>query len=224
VDSSAPAVVALSIGRARTLDGDGTSGFAGTPWTTGIFKAPVHALVLLSPQGFDGDEQVDLVNHGGHDKAACAYSADHYPSWRDELKIEGFDYGAFGENLTVTGIDEGSVCIGDTWAIGDAVVQVSQPRQPCWKLGRKWGLPHLPDQVVKAGRTGWYFRVTWPGPVGPGSELTLLERPHPAWTIAAANNVMHQRQGDVAALAAVPELAASWRHTLERRLRPQHGG
>jgi len=138
------------------------------------------------------------------DKAVCAYSADHYPEWRRTLRITPFEFGAFGENVTIEGLTEHTVCIGDVWALGDAVVQVSVPRQPCWKLARKWRRDSLADEVRTSGRTGWYFRVLREAQVARGADLTLMERPHPAWTVAAANAVMHDRAGDTNAFLALP--------------------
>ena len=104
------------------------------PWTTGFFKMPVLGPVAVSLTQIAGDGQADLKNHGGPDKAILAYSADHYPDWRERLLMPDMPYGAFGENLTVGGLTEESVCIGDVLGIGPLTVEVSQPRQPCWKL------------------------------------------------------------------------------------------
>lgn len=218
-------ILQLSVGKPRDHGASGVddlvSGLgpaAGGPWTSGIFKAPVDGPVWLSPVGFEGDGQADLMSHGGLDKAVCAYSGDHYPGWRRELGLEPFPYGAFGENLTLAGLDERTVCIGDLWAVETATMQVSQPRQPCWKLGRRWELPSLPYQVRQSGRTGWYFRVIQEGHVAAGARLSLVARPHPTWTIAAANAVMTDRVGDTAALATLDELSSSWQQALRKRL------
>jgi MOSC domain-containing protein YiiM len=130
------------------------------------------------------------------------------------------EHGAFGQNFTIAGLTEHQLCIGDVWSVGEARVQVSQPRQPCWKLARKWRMDDLPDRIVQSGRTGWYFRVLRSGTVEGGALLTLVERPHPSWTIAAANDVMYTRPHNLAltaVLAAVPELSASWRAALAGR-------
>ena len=211
-------VAALCIGTPRTLGVEDAPDPFDRSWTSGIFKAPVEGPLWLTSLGFTGDAQADLTVHGGPDKAACVYSGDHYPDWRRTPGLESFSFGAFGENLTVAGLDEQRVCIGDVWSLGDAEVEISQPRQPCWKLARKWRRRTLTDEVVSSGRTGWYFRVRRGGQVAPGAGLTLLERRYPEWTIAAANRVMHRREGDTAALARLDALSASWRHTLERRL------
>lgn len=192
------------------------------PWTSAIFKLPVEGQVELTRLGLQGDGQADRENHGGEDKAVLLYSAEHYPDWRRTPGLETATFGAFGENLSIHGASEELVCIGDIWRIGDlAVVQISQPRQPCWKLARKWRIQDLAAQVQANGRTGWYCRVLTPGEVEAGQKLTLLERFHPAWTVAAANQVMHHRKQDVSAareLAALPQLAQSWRGALEARV------
>lgn len=215
---SRPSIVSINIGRPEARGFDGADDPFDQPWTTGIFKSPVERPVALTPTGFDGDGQADLSVHGGPDKAVCVYPADHYPAWGRALGRHPIAFGSFGENLSVGGLDEQSVCIGDVWSIGDVVVEVSQPRQPCWKLARRWRIATFTDQVVKSGRTGWYLRVREPGLVAPGAVMSLVERPHPQWTVAAANAVMHQRVGDTAALAALDALAASWRATLRKRL------
>jgi MOSC domain-containing protein YiiM len=170
----------------------------------------------------DGDGQADLVHHGGRDKAVLAYSADHYGEWRKALNKPTLPFGAFGENFTVQGLTEADVCIGDIWKIGDkATVQVSQPRQPCWKLARRWRIKTLALQVQQTGRTGWYFRVVNEGIVAQGMPLTLLERPHPGWSVERANRVMHLEKDDLRSageLAAIQLLAASWRATLRARV------
>lgn len=190
-------------------------------WTSAIFKLPVHGPVKLGRLGLDGDGQADLENHGGEDKAVLLYSANHYPEWRQSPGLEEAVFGAFGENLSVDGASEDTVCIGDVWRVGDGVqLQISQPRQPCWKLARKWRIKDLAAQVQANGRSGWYCRVLVPGVVEAGQPLTLMERLHPAWTVAAANQVMHHRKQDAEAareLASLPELAASWRGALEAR-------
>ncbi|MEZ6142566.1 MAG: MOSC domain-containing protein [Zavarzinella sp.] len=181
--------------------------------------------VWLGATTLDGDEQSDLIHHGGPDKAVLAYSAEHYPGWRQSMNNPLLPFGAFGENFTVAGLTEADVCIGDTWQVGgEAVVQVSQPRQPCWKLSRRWRIKSLALDVQQTGRTGWYFRVLTEGMVAGGMSLTLRERPYPDWTIERANRVMHAEKSDIAAaleLGAIPLLSQNWRTTLTRRANKQ---
>ena len=150
----------------------------------------------LSSTNLAGDGQADLKVHGGPDKAVCVYSADHYPFWRQELGVQECGPGWFGENFSVEGQRETDVAVGDTYRIGTAVVQISQPRAPCWKLGRRWHRLDMPKLVVQSGRTGWYLRVLETGDVECGDALTLLDRPFSRWTIDAVNAVAYSRGGD----------------------------
>ena len=214
-------IMSVQVGVPRELGHDGASEAFDRPWTSGIFKTPVAGPVFVGVDHLAGDRQADLTVHGGRDKAVCCYSADHYPGWAGILWDEVGAFGAFGENLSIAGVTEDDVCIGDIWAAGDLWLQVSQPRQPCWKLARKWRIPDLTNQVITTGRTGWYFRVLHEGEVAAGMLLTLVERTTPDWTITAANQAMHGRPRNNAAaavLAAVPALSDAWRETLAKRV------
>ena len=194
------------------------------PWTTGFYKQNVAGRIWLGYEGLRGDQQADRKHHGGAEKAACVYAVEHYPAWRDSLKLAEMAHGAFGENFTVQGMVEAEVCVGDVFQIGAARVQVSQPRQPCWKLARRWRIKDLTTQVEQTGRTGFYFRVLHHGWVEAGETLELLERPFPRLTIAHANGVMHHRKEDFAAaaeLAMCPLLSASWKDSLWQRAENQ---
>jgi MOSC domain-containing protein YiiM len=189
-------------------------------WTTAFYKTPIRGPVFVTQTNITGDRQADVEHHGGVDKAVLAYAASHYELWRRELARDNLPCGGFGENLTIDGLTEESVCIGDVWSLGEAVFQVSQPRQPCWKLARRWRTKELAAVVIANGRTGWYLRVLQEGLIDAGQELTLVGRPHPAWTVARANDVMHHRKSDVALaaeLASLPELSQSWRKELQSR-------
>lgn len=191
-------------------------------WTTAFFKRPVAGTVAVGWLGMAGDAQADRRYHGGPDKAVLAYSADHFDTWRMDTGREDISGGAFGENLTVTGQSEADVCIGDAWRIGDVLLEVTQPRQPCWKLGRRWRLPELPKRVIARGWTGWYFRVLEEGTLKAGEQLQLERRAHPDWTILAANRVMYaRRDSDIAAvrdLISLPELSQAWKDELGERV------
>ncbi|HEX7570607.1 MAG TPA: MOSC domain-containing protein, partial [Verrucomicrobiae bacterium] len=170
-----------------------------------------------------GDGQGDLRVHGGADKAINLYPFEHYAYWLNELEIQKLSKGAFGENLTTTGAVEADVCIGDIFEIGGATrgsVQISQPRQPCWKLSRRWNIKDLAARVERTGWTGWYFRVLREGSIDPGGELRLVARSHPEWTVSLANEVMHRRKEDFEVarrLAECPALSQSWKNSLSRR-------
>src|SRR5580704_13217108 len=210
----------IQLGTPKSYGSEDAADAHDKPWTTGFFKTPVEGPVFASTTNLVGDGQADLVNHGGVDKAVLAYSADHYPKWRDELRMPDMPFGAFGENLTITGLSEESVCIGDIFRIGKVVFEVSQPRQPCWKLARRWRRHELTGLVVRNGRSGWYLRVLEQGWIEAQMPVVLLERPNFAWSIARANEILHHRKTDLAltlALADVPGLADSWVQELRER-------
>lgn len=190
-------------------------------WESGIVKHAVSGKIWASKTKLDGDGQADLKHHGGQEKAIFVYPVDHYTFWQRVLEKPGFTIGAFGENLAVRGIMEEDVCIGDVFQIGEVFVQVSQPRQPCWKPARRWKMKDLSLKIQQEGRTGWYFRVLKEGYIQAGDTLQRLERPYPEWTISTCNDVMHNQKHDLeqsAKLAACELLAPGWRHTLRKRV------
>jgi MOSC domain-containing protein YiiM len=222
-----PIVLSVQVGRPAEMGDEGADDPWHRPWFSGIVKRRADGPLWLGRTNLDGDGQADLENHGGPDKAVLAYSASHYPGWREELGRSDLPFGAFGENFTVDGLDERGVCIGDVFALGDARLQVSQPRQPCWKLARLWQIKDLTARVQRTGRGGWYLRVLAEGRVAAGQAMTLQERPRPRWTVALANDLLYRRLHDpdeMAALAASPLLAASWREQLQSRLEKDGAG
>lgn len=191
-------------------------------WTSSIWREAVLGRVLLGRTDLAGNAQADLKNHGGPDKAVCCYSAEHYPDWRKALGLSEaeFGYGAFGENFTLTGLTEDAVCLGDIYTVGTAKVQVSQPRMPCWKVGRRWGREGLPGEMTATGRTGFYLRVLEEGEVGAGNTLTLEERPLPDCAVARLNDAMYVQKSDAELaeqLSRLPLLAEAWRRPFRRR-------
>jgi MOSC domain-containing protein YiiM len=211
-----PRLLAIHVG----LPADhGADSISEKPWRSGIFKTPVNEPVWLGTLNQAGDGQDDLENHGGPDRAALAYSAEHYPRWREALNRPDLAYGCFGENFTVSDLDEETVCIGDVYTIGAARVQVSQPRKPCWKLARRNGIKDLAARVDVAARGGWYLRVLVEGLVAPGDPVDLIERPYPALSVAHVYRLMHRRAEDPAAIAVLADLAAlspGWRANFAR--------
>jgi MOSC domain-containing protein YiiM len=190
------------------------------PFQSGIFKEAVSGAVWLGSLNLAGDGQADLENHGGPFRAALSYSAEHYATWLDELNMPDLPYGAFGENFTVTELTEQTVCLGDIYTIGDVVqVQVSQPRLPCWKLARRWGIKDLTARVQERGWGGWYQRVLQEGYIEAGMTVQLVERPYPQYPILKLFAMMYRLIEDhdaAAELATLEPLSTSWRETFAR--------
>jgi MOSC domain-containing protein YiiM len=200
----------------------------GRPVESGIAKRPVTAEELwLDWVNLEGDGQAELDVHGGRDKAVYAYPSEHLAEWSEEL---GEDLGpaAFGENLTTVGWTEDDVCIGDRWAWGDAIVEVCQPRWPCYKLAMYRGRGDIQRRLRRSGRTGWYLRVLQPGRVPVAGPVTVVER-HP---VGATVRLCHDARSPgggvppevVAALVDVEPLAAEWRDNLVRVLASSPSG
>lgn len=188
--------------------------------STGIFKTATCEALYLSYLNFEGDGQGDLVHHGGREKAVCAYPYEHYPFWENELKIP-LEYGALGENLTIRGLLETDVCIGDIFELGKAIVQVSQPRQPCYKLTIRHGVPDMLLKVQQTGYTGFYFRVLAEGVVSKDDGLSLLHRHPKEITVSFANRIMHREKDNIEGIKQileVEELSLNWRNTFLKRL------
>jgi MOSC domain-containing protein YiiM len=221
-----PTLLSIQIGQPTEYLHDGHADGNAQTWTTAFFKRPVAGPVWVSRTNVAGDRQADVVNHGGCDKAVLAYSADLYPFWRARLNLPEMPHGGFGENLTIAGLDETRVCIGDTWRAGPVVFQVTQPRQPCWKMSRRWQIADLAKQVIANGKSGWYLRVLGEGSLAAGVTLELVAQPHPDWPVARASELFHHRKDDLAGareLASLPELSAVWRESLHSRLRKRGG-
>jgi len=200
---------AVNCGTARPLRDDENSAIA---------KVPQAGPVAVGPLGLAGDEQADRVHHGGPDMALHHYPRDHYDYWRGLLGEHPLlaGEGAFGENLSTTGLLEREAAIGDRYRLGSALVEISQGRKPCWKISHRFDAPKLTASVVATGRSGWYYRVLEPGHVSVGSQLELLERPHPEWTVARVFGLIvsgtePREAGVLRELADLGALSADWR-------------
>jgi MOSC domain-containing protein YiiM len=212
-----PTLLSIQVGRPAERGADTISK---KYWTSGIFKFPVSGPVWLGKTNLDGDGQADLKNHGGPDRVVLSYGASRYPAWREELGIPDFPYGGFGENLTISELTEERVCIGDIFQIGEVIVQVSQPRYPCWKLGRRWQIKRLPDLVLKKAQGGWYNRVLQEGHVEAGMPVLLVERPysqHPVNRVFGLLCNWFEDAEATAELATLEALSVGWRREFYAR-------
>lgn len=188
---------------------------------TSIFKQPVAGPVQLHAEHLAGDGQADLRVHGGPDKAVYAYPQEHHTYWQQHLPAAQLVPGAFGENLTTTGLLETQVRVGDCFQIGTAVLLAVQPRRPCLKLGIRWQRPSLVREFEEAQRPGIYFRVVQPGHLQAGDAITLIEPSACAVTIQDMVQMLaptYPDLGKVRALLALPTLSPSWHERLERLL------
>jgi MOSC domain-containing protein YiiM len=192
-----------------------------------IHKTPMSGPATVGETGIVGDEQHERKHHGGPEKALHHYPYDHYATWQAEWPAGGAGAarltapGAFGENLSTRGLAETDVCVGDVLRIGSVIVQVSQPRQPCWKLNLRFHRDDMSRRVQDTRRTGWYYRVLEPGEMAAGDVVERLARPYPGWTVERLLRVLYVDRDDRAALermATLDVLSASWRKTAAKRL------
>lgn len=202
-------------GRVQPMPGDGRP--------TAIFKQPLHGEIEITPLGIVGDHQADLKHHGGLEKAVHFYAADRYALLAQRFPdVAGaLGPGAMGENLSAAGVDENDVCIGDVFALGQARLQICQPRTPCWKIDARHGIDGMAAFIEQRGIAGWYYRVLVPGRAEVGEALTLIARPSGTISVAAFSALRDQTRPDLALLqrlAEMPALAADWRRRLGKRL------
>jgi MOSC domain-containing protein YiiM len=186
--------------------------------TSAIRKQPVTDARAVGWLGIEGDAQADLSVHGGPDKAIHHYPHDHYAYWRDQLGDADVlrHPGAFGENVSTSGLTEDVVCIGDRYWLGSALVEIAQGRQPCWKQARRLDDKQTIAIMVQTRNCGWYYRVIEEGHVAAGDTLALVERPHPEWNVARVIGLLIAGEGKkdpaaVRALFALQVLADNWR-------------
>lgn len=185
-----------------------------------IDKRPIRS-ARIGATGLVDDEQADLRAHGGPGKAIHIYPAQHYTSWRADLgHNDRFTAGGFGENISLKGFGETDTCIGDVWQVGTAILQVSQGRQPCWKLAAHVGIKTMVDLVRNTRRTGWYMRVLQDGEIGVGDTIARTDRPNPGVTVDRVSRAIFDKStpaDELADLACVPELDDAWTAILGRR-------
>ena len=173
------------------------------------FSVSPHSKYAYSTLPTSKQSQADTKNHGRPEQAVLLYSASHYSFWRRELGLLEIGPGGFAENFTLAGLDEDTACIGDTYGIGEARIQVTGPRWPCWKIERRWGLEGLTARVAATGRTGWYCRVLREGMIEPGAPVMLIAQPFPEWTVGLANDIGHTRNRNGATARALAECPCS---------------
>jgi MOSC domain-containing protein YiiM len=209
-------LMSVNIGMPRTITLDGR------PVRTGIFKEPRAGRIKIHALGIEGDGQADPKNHGGIYMAVYSYPFEHYDHWSRELGRNDFVFGQFGENLTITGLTEDDVHIGDMFRMGTALLEVTQPRVPCFKLAHRMDAPDFPKRFTASGRTGFYQRVLVEGEIGAGDTMERVKTDARGVTVREMMRLMHIDRKDfpmIEKAVEIPALTPSWRDELKERLR-----
>jgi MOSC domain-containing protein YiiM len=187
---------------------------------TSLQRTPVKEKIFLDLMGFQGDQVADPVNHGGRDKAVCGYPAVHYSTWKEELSRD-MPPASFGENLTIIGLTEDQIHIGDIFRIGEAELQCTQPRQPCHKLTKIFGFPKLASRIQDLGYCGYYFRVLKQGWLQVGMAVERIHSDEKKISVREAHYLMYRdktKYDAIEQLMAHPALSESWKNSFSKRL------
>jgi MOSC domain-containing protein YiiM len=201
-------LLSVNVGTVREVS------WRGETVTTGIWKSPVVGRVAVRGVNLAGDDQADRTVHGGADKAVYAYAREDYDFWREHEEIDTAP-GMFGENLTVEGIDLSAARPGERWAVGTTILEVAQPRLPCFKLGIRMSDAHFPRRFQRVGRMGAYLRIVREGEVGAGDAVEVISRPDHGVTLQGMVRALHDRSS-AEALRRVERLPAFWRQVTAR--------
>jgi MOSC domain-containing protein YiiM len=196
-------LLTVNVGGVRVIE------WLGQTWTTAIWKSPVDGRVAIAGVNLAGDDQADREVHGGPDKAVYAYASEDAAWWEEELG-HVVEPGSFGENLTLQGVAVTNALIGERWEVGRAVLEVAQPRIPCFKLGARMNDPDFPKRFAAAGRPGAYLRVVREGDVGAGDAVRVVWRPTHDLTVGDVADIYHHDHSRVDRLLGAPELTESW--------------
>jgi MOSC domain-containing protein YiiM len=211
-------VLSLNLSKAKAVQ------YRGKEVMTGIFKQPVDApTIFVDKNNIVGDEQADLTVHGGEYKAVYAFSANHYQYWRDTLNQPDLSFGVFGENLTITDLDESTLCIGDQLSIGECILEISQPRVPCFKLSIALNNSKTPNLFTKSWSTGIYFCVVKPGHIAPDDEVKVIVKAENSVTVQALFRAYYDREFDQTAevfeaALKVKALAPEWIAKVQKKM------
>ena len=209
-------VLSVNVGRAREFE------YNRRPAKSAIWKAPVAGRVRARGVNLEGDEQADRKAHGGYDKAVYAYAAEDIRWWEQDL-ARSLEYGAFGENLTTAAINVNDALVGERWEIGTTVLEVSEPRVPCWRLGVRMGDEMFPRRFTEALRPGTYLRIIVAGDLAAGDEIRVIHKPDHDLTARDVFRIYTRDRSEVERLVAVPQISESWRRWAETWLQKTRG-
>ena len=202
--TSAGKVLSVNVGKAREFD------YHGRPARSAIWKSPVVGRITVRGVNLAGDDQADRKAHGGPDKVVYAYAIEDARWWEKQIG-RALAHGEFGENLTIEGIEVNDALVGERWQIGTTVLEVSEPRIPCWRLGVRMNDEKFPRRFTEALRAGSYFRLIVEGDVGAGDEIRVVEKPNHDLTIRDVFRIYTRDRAEVERLLAVPQMSESWR-------------
>jgi MOSC domain-containing protein YiiM len=204
-------VLSVNVGRPREFD------YHGRPARSAIWKSPVPGRVAVSGVNLAGDDQADREAHGGPDKAVYAYAVEDARWWESQVG-RPFAHAEFGENLTTEGVAVNDALVGERWTVGSTVLEVSEPRVPCWRLGVRMNDPGFVRVFTEALRPGAYLRIVREGDVGAGDAIRVLSKPDHGLSIRDVFRIYTRDRGEAARLIAVPQMSAPWKRWAERQL------
>ncbi len=209
-------VLSVNVGSVREFE------YNGRPAKSAIWRFPVAGRIAARGVNLAGDDQADRRAHGGPDKAVYAYAVEDLRWWEHELG-RALQYGEFGENLTTEGIDVNGALVGERWAIGTTLLEVSEPRVPCWRLGVRMNDKLFPRRFTEALRPGAYLRILTEGELGAGDEIRALEKPDHDLTIRDVLRIYARDRQEIGRLLTVPRMSESWREWAQEWLQATKG-
>lgn len=215
-----PFIVSIQTSKVKSFGDKSSKNFLEKYWESGSFKETVNGEIFVSKTGLIGDEVADKIHHGGVDKAVFANSFDNYKFWEEFLGISSLPFGALAENLTISGLDEKSIRIGDKHIVGELVLEVSQPRKPCWKISRRWENINFTNEIYKSRKTGWYYRVLNEGKIKANDKIIVIKK-EDSVTIFEANETFDDPQNHKQAIEKLLNmgvLAESFKNGLIKRI------
>jgi MOSC domain-containing protein YiiM len=214
--TTAGKVLSINVGTVREFE------YSGRPAKSAIWKSPAVGRIAARGVNLDGDDQADRKAHGGPDKAVYAYAVEDVRWWAQEIG-RSLAHGDLGENLTTEGIEVNNALVGERWEIGTTVLEVSEPRIPCWRLGVRMNDKMFPRRFTEALRPGAYLRIVVEGDVGAGDEIRVVERPDHDLTIRDVFRIYTRDRAEAERLLAVPRMSESWRRWADNLLQKAKG-
>lgn len=212
---------AVLIGKVKDYGDKNSKDSINKPWKTAMFKVAQNGEVTATKLGFVGDSVADIKNHGGEQKAIFANSYQNYEKWEIFLGFKNLPFGAMGENLTIDGLNEDNVCIGDIHQIGSLIIQVSQPRKPCFKISKRWLNKNMTSEIFQTGRTGWYYRVLKNGSCKAGDDVKVLQKDIVGMSVMQLNQLFYAPDENLHLMSKLNELnslAGNWKDDIQKRI------